>query len=105
MTVERKDRKGSNMGTYVQRNWEPPSACAECTAAESDSESSEETDTDVETADAAVQVNIGGRNLEFGILLRCHLSQYHDISLARENRGSPGRASLANLEELTISSK
>ena len=63
MSVERKDRKGSNMGTHVQRNWEPPSACAhwQCTAAESDGESSEETDTDVETADAAVQVNIGGR--------------------------------------------
>ena len=61
MSVERSDRKGSNMGTHVQRNWEPPSACAECTAAESDSESSEETDTGVETAEAAVQVNIGGR--------------------------------------------
>ena len=39
----------------------PPGECAECTAAESDSESSEETDTGVETAEAAVQVNIGGR--------------------------------------------
>ena len=38
-----------------------------------------------------------GIGIGIGILLRCHLSQYHDISLARENRGSPGRASLANL--------
>ena len=61
MSVERRDRKGTEVYTHCPRYWEPPSACAECTAAKSDSESSEETDTDVETADAAVQVNIGGR--------------------------------------------
>ena len=42
---------------------------------------------------------LGGIGIGIGILLRCHLSQYHDISLARENRSSPGRASLANLED------
>jgi len=55
MSVQLKDRKHTDHYCY----WKPPSACAECTAAVS--ESSEETDTDVETADAAVQVNIGGR--------------------------------------------
>ena len=55
MSVQLKDRK--HRSHYYP--WEPPSACVECTAAVS--ESSEETDTDVETAEAAVQVNIGGR--------------------------------------------
>ena len=59
MSVERCDRKDTEVNTYFPQYWKPPSACAECTAAVS--ESSEETDTDVETAEAAVQVNIGVR--------------------------------------------
>ena len=57
--MQLKDRKRTDAVHNVCYYWEPPSACAECTAAVS--ESSEETDTDVETADAAVQVNIGVR--------------------------------------------
>ena len=59
MSVQLKDSKHRSHHYPCQWDSEPPSACAECTAAVS--ESGEETDTGVETAEAAVQVNIGGR--------------------------------------------
>jgi hypothetical protein len=60
MSVPLKDRRHTDHTGYVHYyHWKPPSACAECTAAVS--ESGEEADTGVETAEAAVQVNIGVR--------------------------------------------
>jgi hypothetical protein len=55
MSVQFKDRKRTDAvhdrhGVNVCYYWKPPSACAECTAAVS--ESGEEADTGVETAEA-----------------------------------------------------
>ena len=62
MSVPLKDRRHTDhrdTGYVHYYHWKPPSACAECTAAVP--ESGEEADTGIETAEAAVQVNIGVR--------------------------------------------